>query len=454
MPLRDIALTGIFGVLLMMALRETWIGALLWTWFSLMNPHRLTYSFAFALPFAQVTAIATLLSILWSRGKVRLPADASVVVLVLFVLWTCVTTSFAILPGQSSGVLLTTVKIQLMTLVCIAALRERKHIELFVWVNVLSVGFYGFKGGIFAIASGGASRVWGPQGSYIEDNNALGLALVMIIPLGYYLWQVTTKRWLRHSILVFLLLNAVAVLATQSRGAFVGIVAMTAVLWLRTSKKLLGGVVLVLAGASFITFMPESWATRMRSIGTYEQDSSAMQRLNAWETAINIANDRVTGAGFAIANRDIFARYAPNPEWVFTAHSIYFQALGEHGWIGLALFLTLGALSFANAGRIRKQALERPETLWARDLAGMVQVSMVGYAVGGAFLSLAYWDLPYNIMVMLIATKYWLIEQRWQDEKVGPFGSTSSAAVAAGKAAPAANRPVAPARPPVQPRAW
>jgi hypothetical protein len=30
----------------------------------------------------------------------------------------------------------------------------------------------------------------------------------------------------------------------------------------------------------------------------------------------------------------------------------------------------------------------------------MVQVSMVGYATTGAFLSLTYYDLPYNVMVM------------------------------------------------------
>jgi putative inorganic carbon (hco3(-)) transporter len=448
--MRDLALTGVFGVLIVMALRETWIGALLWTWFSMMNPHRLTFGFAYSLPFAQITAIATLASILWSRGKVRLPPDPSVWLLIAFVAWTCITTMFALLPDPSSGTLLIVVKIQLMTLVCIAALRERKHIELFVWVNVLSVGFYGFKGGLFAIASGGASRVWGPEGSYIQDNNALGLALVMIIPLGYYLWQVTTRRWLRWGLLGFLLLNSVAVLATQSRGAFLAICAMAVMLWFRTRRKLLGGVAIATAAALFVAFMPESWETRMRSIQNYEQDTSAMQRLNAWETAINVANDRVTGAGFAIANRNIFARYAPNPDWVFTAHSIYFQALGEHGWIGLVMFLGLGALSFHNAGRIRKQALEHPDALWARDLASMVQVSMVGYAVGGAFLSLTYWDLPYNIMALLVVTKYWLLEKRWETEKIGPFGSTSAVAVAEGRRSPAGRavgETMGPARP-------
>ena len=435
--MRDIALVGVFVVLVFMMLRHTWIGALVWTWFSLMNPHRMSYGFAYSLPFAQITAIATFMSILWSRGKVRLPPDPSVIVLILFVLWTCVTTFFAILPDPSSQTLLIVVKIQLMTLVCVASIRERKHIELFVWVCVFSVGFYGLKGGVFAIASGGSSRVWGPTDSYIQDNNALGLALVMIIPLGYYLLQVTTRRWLRNGLVGFLLLNTIAVLSTQSRGAFLAIMVMFFVLWTRMRKKLLPAIAMLMLGVMLIAFMPASWETRMRSIGTYQEDSSAMQRLNAWETAVNIANARVTGAGFAIANREIFNRYSPNPDWVFTAHSIYFQVLGEQGWIGLVLFLMLGILSFWNAAGLRKAALARPETLWVRDLTSMIQVSMVGYAVGGAFLSLSYWDMPYNIMVMLIACKYWMREERWKDEKVGAFGATSAAAAADGRKRPA-----------------
>ena len=430
MPLRDIALTSVFAWVLLQALRHTWIGALLWTWFSLMNPHRLTYSFAFSLPFAQATAIVTLLSILWSKGKVRLPADASVLMLVLFVLWTCVTTYFAILPAPSSDILLKVVKIQLMTLVCIAAIRERKHIELFIWVNVLSIGFYGFKGGLFAIATGGAARVWGPADSFIEDNNALGLALVMIIPLGYYLWQVATRRWLRWGLAFFLVMCSVAVLATQSRGAFLAIIAMTLVLWTRTRQKVFAGALLALVAAVLVTNMPESWETRMRSIGNYTEDTSSMQRLNAWTTAINVADDRITGAGFSIAYRDIFNVYSPNPEWVYTAHSIYFQALGEHGWIGLLLFLSMGALSFWNAARIRSKARQQAASWWASDLMGMLQVSMVGFAVGGAFLSLTYFDLPYNILVMVVAVKYWMLEERWKTETTGAFGATSADAVA------------------------
>jgi putative inorganic carbon (hco3(-)) transporter len=317
-----------------------------------------------------------------------------------------------------------------MTLVCIAALRERKHIELFVWVNVLSIGFYGVKGGIAAIASGGSTRIWGPADSFIQDNNTLGLALVVIIPLGVYLYQVSVRRWQRAGMLVFLLLCSAAALSTQSRGAFLAITAMTLVLWMRARKKLVSGVVLVLAASAFIAFMPSKWEDRMRTIETYQEDTSALQRINAWQTAINIANDRPTGAGFAVDRRVVFDIYSPRPEWVFTAHSIYFQALGEHGWIGLILFLSMGALSFRNASQVRSKAGAQPDAEWAKDLCGMIQVSMVGFAVGGAFLSLAYYDLPYNIMVMLIACKYWVREERWKDEKVGVFGATSASAAA------------------------
>jgi putative inorganic carbon (hco3(-)) transporter len=424
--MRDILLSSVFALAVIQALRFTWAGALLWTWFSVMNPHRLTYGFANTFPFAAIAAGATLLSIIWNRDKVRLPKDPSVYLLITFVLWTCFTTSQAINVDFSLDTLWITIKIQLMTLVCVAALRERKHIEYFIWVNVLSLGFFGAKGGLFGIITGGSYRVWGPTGSYIEGNNELGLSLVMIIPLMNYLRAVSSRRWVRNALLLMMLLSVVAVVSTQSRGALLAVLAMGLVLWTRTKYKIRTMAVSLVLGASLLSFMPASWESRMQTIGSYQEDTSAMQRLNSWETAVNIANDRLTGAGFAIATAEIFAKYAPNRNWVFTAHSIYFQVLGEQGYIGLLLFLSLGAVSFWNASRLRGRTLNNPDTAWLHDLAGMIQVSMVGYAVGGAFLSLAYFDLPYNIMVILVASKFWLSEERFKTEKLGAFDATSA----------------------------
>ena len=146
----------------------------------------------------------------------------------------------------------------------------------------------------------------------------------------------------------------------------------------------------------------------METIGSYEQDGSAMGRINAWYMTARLAGDRFLGGGFAIYTPELFARYAPVGDDVHAAHSIYFQVLGEHGYVGLLLFLATGAFTFHAARSIRREAKGRADALWLFHLAGMAQVSLVGYAVGGAFLSLAYFDLPYNVLVVLVAGLRWL----------------------------------------------
>ena len=423
--MRDILLVCVFGGILPFAIRYTWVAVLLWTWVSIMNPHKLAWGFAFNAPFAAIAAGAAFISLFVNRDKLRMPWDPSVIALLLFIVWMCITTAFAFDTSASSDQLVKVLKIQVMTLVALAAIRERKHIELFVWVNVLSIGFYGFKGGLFTLTSGGTQRVWGPAGGFIEGNNEVGLAIIMVIPLMNYLRLVSTSVWIRNGLLLTMLLSAVAAVGTQSRGAFLAIVAMALVLWTRSHRKVISGAVIVAIAALMLAFLPESWEEQMRTIQTYEQDTSAMGRINAWQMAINLANHRFLGGGFEIYYPAVFQRYAPNPDDLHAAHSIYFQVLGEHGYVGLLLFVLIGALCFVTASRIRKQALEREETLWLHHLAGMIQVSMVGYAVGGAFLSLSYFDLPYNILVALVAGKYWLLERRWDTEKNGAFGSAA-----------------------------
>ena len=119
----------------------------------------------------------------------------------------------------------------------------------------------------------------------------------------------------------------------------------------------------------------------------------------------------LTGGGFEIYNLDVFGRYAPNPTDLHSAHSIYFQMLGEHGFVGLGLFLLLWLLVWRDASWIDRQTRHREGWQWASDLARMVQVSLVGYAVGGAFLNLAYYDVPYNLLVALVVTRL-LVERQ------------------------------------------
>jgi probable O-glycosylation ligase (exosortase A-associated) len=298
----------------------------------------------------------------------------------------------------------------------------------------LSLAFYGVKGGIFTILNGGSYHVRGPSGSFIGGDNEIGLALIMTIPLLRYLQLNMTNVLLRFAMWPAMLLTAIAVVGSQSRGALLGIVAMGAFLWLKSRNKFVTLLMGALAAALILAIMPPQWFERMESIKTYEQDASVMGRFNAWHMAFNLAKSKPLGGGFETFQRSMFAIYAPEPDRVHDAHSIYFEVLGEHGFVGLALFLLLGLMTWRTASSIIGQARGHPEKRWAADLAAMVQVSLVGYAAGGAFLGLAYFDFYYTLIAVVVLTKTVLIAQQ------APAGSESGPVIAGS----IAGRPLAP----------
>jgi probable O-glycosylation ligase (exosortase A-associated) len=317
----------------------------------------------------------------------------------------CVTSAFALHPDAIGDMFSKVMKIQLMIFVTMALLHTRKQVEAFVWAIVLSIGFYGAKGGLFTLRTGGLYQVQGPGGSFIAGNNELGLALLTVLPLMYYGYMVSERRLTRLGFGSLAVLTAASALGTQSRGAMLGVAATAIFLWLKNPKKLRNGIVIAVTGLVLVAFMPATWTERMSSIERYQQDDSAMGRINAWAMSWNLAIDRPIGGGFEVITPDLFQKYAPDPRDLHAAHSIYFQVLGEHGFPGLILFVLLWVAGWRTASRIVSDARKFEDLAWAARLAAMVQVSFVGYLVGGAFLSLAYFDLPYDLLVILVVLR-------------------------------------------------
>lgn len=416
--MRDIAIFLPIALGSLVALRSPWVGILVWTWISIMNPHRLGYALT-NVPVAAIVGACTLVGLVFTREKQQPFVGAGPIVLLIFMAWMSLAYCFSFFREASTDMLIRVLKIDFMILVALMLLRDRKHIHLLAVVLAFSLGVLGLKGGLFTIATGGSYRVWGPEGSFIEGNNEIAVGFIVTIPLIRYVQMQLSGRfkWLRHALTAAMLLTAAAALGSQSRGALLGMGAMVFFLWLRGSNKLLGGVLMVVAGVLLVTFMPSTWSDRMNTIGTYQQDSSAMGRINAWWMAYNLACDNFFGGGYEIYTLSVFQRYAPDPTDVHAAHSIYFQVLGEQGFIGLFLFLLLWWIVWRDGGWLRKHAAANPETKWASDLGAMCQVSLIGYLVGGAFLSLTYFDLPYNLMVLVTAARYWVKTRGWEREQ-------------------------------------
>lgn len=418
--MRDLILLAIVGVGLLYTLKRPHIGIYLWSLIGYMAPHRLTWGFAYNFPFAQLIAAVTIFSMLFSKEPKRFPFTAVTITLIFFIAWMGITTLFA-LDVDSAAVLYTKIiKIQLVTFITLILINNKERIQYLVWIIVISLGFYGVKGGVFAILTGGAYRVVGPEKTFITGNTELGLALVMTLPLMYYLMTMAENKWVKRGLYAAMGLTVVAIIATYSRGALLGILTMGFFLFLKSDKKLIVSILMVLAIPVAIVFMPSQWMDRMKTIETYEEDSSAMGRIKAWTFAYDMASQRFLGGGFHSFEPENYDRYSPGliaeGERYQASHSNYFQVLGHHGFVGLGLFLLFLFLSWRTGSWIISNTRDRPDLKWAKLLAAMIQTSMIGYCVSGAFLALAYFDLIYHLAAILVVTKIIIAQSDEQSE--------------------------------------
>jgi probable O-glycosylation ligase (exosortase A-associated) len=403
--MRSLALFLELLVLLPIALARPFVGVLVWSWISFMNPHRLVWGFAGDLPWALITFTFTMIGCLLAREPKRLPINAVTVLIALFLVMISATTMFALAPwADVEAKWEATFKVFLFLLVTAALLTTRDRIHALIWVMAISLVYFGIKGGAFTLLGGGGNRVLGPPSSIIGDNNHLATGLLVSIPLLNYLRMESKHAIIRYGFLGAMVLTLFAVVGSWSRGAFVALGAVAFYFWLKSPRKLISGFLLATALACSLTFMPESWMERMQTIQQYQSDSSAGARLQVWHTAWVMATTRpLTGAGFyATYSQPVVDRFTPGTGWR-AVHSIWMEVLGEHGfptffvWFGI---IVSGALY---ARRIIKQAKGVPELGWCVNLARMAQVSTIAYVTGGSFLSLSYWDYYFTLLVAVAA---------------------------------------------------
>lgn len=401
--MRDILITLIVLVGCVYTFKKPYVGVLLWSWLSYMNPHRLTYGFAYSMPFAQVTALVLFAAMFLNSREVRkLPFNAIVVIWIFFIFWMGITTAFAYFPAMASEQFIKILKIQLIIFLTMMLITDLEKLRQLIWVIVVSIGYYSVKGGIFTLLTGGGYRVWGPAGSFIEDNNGLAIAVLMTIALMVYLYQTAANKRVKQGLLAAIIFSLFTVVGSQSRGALISIIAVGGFYWTKTQNKAMSGILILILAAVIMAFMPESWYQRMDTINTYDKDASAMGRINAWVYAFNAANHNLLGMGFESWTRETFALYAPDPNDVHAAHSIYFTVLADHGWIGLVLYLPIYFLTWRMLVKVIKQTAKDPALKEMNSLAKMLQVGFIAYFVGGAFLSLSYFDLPWHFIAMTI----------------------------------------------------
>jgi probable O-glycosylation ligase (exosortase A-associated) len=200
------------------------------------------------------------------------------------------------------------------------------------------------------------------------------------------------------------LLSVATIIGTHQRAALLALGVVAVGTWLKGRRKVILAVLLVFVGAGIVVAAPAAWWERMATISDVSKDGSIMVRLRVWEWTLNMVSGRPTGGGFEAYRKDrIVLPDANGKERVEVGrafHSSFFEVLGEHGWFGLALFLSLLGLSFKTLRRVARQTRDIAHLKWAHDLAAALQVSLLSMLTCGTFISIAFMPFFYYVFAL------------------------------------------------------
>lgn len=437
--MRDLLLFAIILALIPFILKRPWLGVLTWFWIGLMVPQSHTWGFMQTFPLAMIIGLATMGTMLFNKDRQSMPMTREMVMMFVFLAYMAMTSAFAVNRSGAWDQWNMVMKIFLMTFITPMLIFGPRRIVWLLLVATVSIGFYGFKGGIFTIATGGGHSVLGPDRSFLSGNTYVGLAMIMILPLLLATARMFRHRWfdlgwpmrptwylpVSYGFYAAFWLTGLAIIATYSRGAWLGLIAVAPFIFLRLKRKWLIVTLAVLGIGVVGVAAPDRMVDRWSTIGSYEEDTSAMQRIQAWGVNWNMAMERpITGMGFRNASLGYqwwvsYANFEGHWRHALSPHSIYFQVLGQHGFGGLAVFLTLIGFTFLTLGRIRRSA-RKVDQMWLSEYAWALQIGIVGYLVAGAFLDVAYFNLLYAFVALAIIMRRELDEtaKRAREEKI------------------------------------
>lgn len=412
-----------------MALIEPFLGLLLWVMLSDMNPYREVYGFARSFHWVYIVAIMTLIGMMLRRESVqKIYWSGLAVTMLLFTISATVSTIFALVPDFAYVQFTLFIKVMVVVACMVMLLTNSTRVHWMVWVLMVSIGFWAAKGGVFTLAHGGNYRVIGPEGSFIGDNNTVALAMCMALPLMRYLQLNAENLWVRRGLLGLMGLTIMAILGTYSRGGLITLGAVLLFLIMKSRKRvgllLTGGIIILFA----MNFLPTHWKHRMEGLqsGAAVKSASFEDRVQSWEFATNVGLRRpLTGGGFGVwASRETWNKYGP-PGYAkaLAIHSIWFKVLAEQGVSGIILYVLMLLLSWGALYRIRKKTKPHSESIWLYDLAGYLQVSLVGFMVAGSALPLAYFNYTLQIFGLIVALDKMATKNNGRVPLVKSFGS-------------------------------
>lgn len=392
-------------------------------WVDIITPQNILFGFLAGQPVSSVMAALVFLSFLFNANKLAAPRSAFIpAVIVIFSIWITITTfALALFPTAAANKWDWVIKSILMTSIGMFAIRERRDLNMFLWILFFSFCFYVIAVGAKTAAGGGGygrHLVSGGNNSGWSESSMLALTVLIVIPLNKHLRAHYTffppqfKRsflWLGLSFLAVF-----AMIGTTARSGLITLAGYIGYRNLSPARMLFFVPIIVALAIVSIGFMPEHWVERMMTLKDIESDSSAMGRIVVWLWTFDFVADHWAGGGFDAyrANHGLLGDYHEsfrNYLGIKAFHNSFIEVLGEQGFFGLFLYVSLLIQSY----RLNRKVIKtEPQNSYHASLAQCLNSMLVMYCITGMFIGVAYQPLPFIIITLCVINySVWQREQ-------------------------------------------
>lgn len=418
--MQSIFLSAVFLGLILLGFIAPFGAALGFVWVDIVKPQQLAYSIINGLPLSLIAAIAMLMQFALKDRKSPPKFGTLLTLLFIFSLWVTLTTMMSTVPSawdKWDWVF----KVLVFALIAPYIFRSRLQIEAFILVFIFSASTIFFSAGIKTMLGSGGYGVLAIMGSGntgLAESSTLAAVCAMLIPLIIYVMRnslIFPKNLFTLGLFLAILATALAtVVGTAARTGIITLGVLYLFFVLKSKKKLwwLAGAGVLVIGLMSIDLSSTPWGSRMSTIETYEQDSSALGRLKVWEWTIDYVAQHPLGGGFdayrhnrilEVAQDGTVTYYANDQIMGKAFHSIYFEILGEQGVPGFIMYFAIIIISLKTLHRLKKQWKGHKGMEWVTALADALTAAMLVFLTGGAFIGIAYQPFVFYMITITIA---------------------------------------------------
>ena len=427
--MRNAFLTSVLLYLLATGFAYPFVAGLTYVWIDIAKPQDLLYSFLNGLPFSMIAAIIALAAYIFSREPKSVRFTGIMAMLSVLAIWITLTTYLAdpILGAWTKWDW--AIKALAFTIFIPFLFRTRLQIESLLFTIVFSVTTISLSAAAKTLLGGGgygSLAIMGNGNAGLGESSTLAAVCVMMLPFIHYLYSNTIifprNKWFKIVMIGTGAANIITVVGTNARTGLVA-AAMLLLLYVFQSKRKLMWCVLIAASFGIFKSMNlegTAWGERMSTINTYQSDSSAASRVKVWKWTVEYVAEHPLGGGFnvymlnhigAVDSAGVIEYLPPNVFGGKAFHSIYFEILGEQGYVGFAIYAAIMSMTFIRLRKINVSVRGRDEQAWAGDLAGRLAQSQLALFSGGLFIGIAYQAYMFYVVAITVALGELILQQ-------------------------------------------